>query len=201
MCFIHNIYIKRSIKLCSNKTEQKNETQSEVNHVPNNDNFYLLEKKVSIYAYQVFIQNLLEMERDIYLNREKYFRKDSKKEHIDDYRNGYKCRILKTALGEMQIMIPQTRKKYRSAFIGAYEINEHILLNDFYAIYFKKIKIEGLKNVVTDVLNEDVSKKFLKKYYKKISAQFDFFRNKTQKKIEPDIEPENEKDKCESLNA
>jgi putative transposase len=70
------------------------------------------------------VNTMLRAEQAEYLRAEPYERSDNRK----DYRSGSHPRLLKTRLGSMTLMVPQTRGGFTTSAVERYQRNERALL-------------------------------------------------------------------------
>ena len=84
-----------------------------------------LSQAESVRGMKKFLNVLLEVERDHYLNRGSYERKVT---DISDYRNGYKSRTLQTRFGKLKLKKPQIRKGFDSNFFDRYQRSEKAII-------------------------------------------------------------------------
>lgn len=129
-------------------------------------------------AYEKLVQAVMEIERDIYLQRDRYARidKEINKEDID-YRNGYKPRTLNTTLGKLKLQVPQTRKKFSSSLFKSYQRSEQTIILACAEMYLNGVSTRKVSNLVEKVFGIEVSESTVSEYCKTIDKEITAWRN------------------------
>ncbi|OQY39894.1 MAG: hypothetical protein B6226_00960 [Candidatus Cloacimonetes bacterium 4572_65] len=128
----------------------------------------------SLEGFEKFINILLEIERDEYLQRGSYERK---KVSIEDYRNGYKPRKLNSRFGTLKVMKPQTRKGFTSEFFGRYQHSEQAIMSTCAEMYLNGVSTRKVSKLVENVFGVEVSASTISNYTKQLDEVLAIWRN------------------------
>lgn len=111
--------------------------------------------------YEEIMNRLLEIERDAYLGRGHYDRSPGL---VEDHRNGYKPRRLKTLYGDLELRNPQTRGGFHSKMFDHYQRSEKAILLACAQMYFNGVSTRKVSNLVENVFGLSLSPSSISNY-------------------------------------
>ena len=128
----------------------------------------------SVKGMEKFLNVLLQLERDNYLQRGRYERKTT---DFQDYRNGYKSRSLQTRFGNLILNKPQTRKGFQSEFFNRYQRSEQSIILSCAEMYLNGVSTRKVSKLVDNVFGLDVSAATISNYTKQLDDAVKLWRN------------------------
>lgn len=128
----------------------------------------------SVKGMEKFLNVLLEIERDNYLQRGSYERKVT---DFQDYRNGYKSRSLQTRFGSLTLNKPQTRKGFQSNFFERYQRSEQSIILSCAEMYLNGVSTRKVSKLVDNVFGLNVSASTISNYTKQLDDAVTIWRN------------------------
>lgn len=106
----------------------------------------------------ILFNQLMEKQRDDYIQVEKYSRDDDRKSS----RNGYYEREFTTRIGTLSLIVPRTRDgEFSPTLFERYQRNEKALLASMLEMYIQGVSTRKVTKVVEELCGMNVSKSFI----------------------------------------
>lgn len=104
---------------------------------------------------ELVYNELMELERDVYVNAERYERSEER----TTSRNGYYTRGLTTRVGQLELQVPQTRDgEFSPSLFERYERNEKAMVLALQEMYLKGVSTRKVKTVTEKLCGIEFSK-------------------------------------------
>jgi len=101
------------------------------------------------------VQQVLEEELTSFLNAEPYTRTEERR----GYRNGYKPRMLKTRVGNLELMVPKDREgRFQTELFEKYQRNEKALALAIIEMYIQGVSTRKVKKITEELCGLEISK-------------------------------------------
>ena len=129
------------------------------------------------------IKEMMEAEMEDHLGYEKSERSDN-----DDYRNGYKSKIVKSSIGEVELEVPQDRKSTFEPQVvkkGQKDISD--IDHKIISMYAKGMTTRQISDTIEDIYGFDVSEGFISDVTDKILPQIEEWQNRPLDDVYPVI--------------
>ena len=118
---------------------------------------------------------LMEKERDEYINADNYSRVD---ERVSS-RNGYYERSYTTRIGRLELIIPRTRDgEFSPSVFERYQRNEKALLATMLEMYVQGVSTRKVSKVVEELCGASVSKSFVSTLTRELDSMITSFLNR-----------------------
>lgn len=148
-------------------TINKEEIQNIINEEVKND----LSKNILTKVFN----ELMEKERDDYLNNEAYQRDPNR----STYRNGYYERDYTTKIGTLTLRVPRTRDgKFSTDIFERYQRNEKTLLLTMLEMYVQGVSTRKVSKVIENLCGKNYSKSFVSTLTKNLDEEVKIWRNR-----------------------
>lgn len=148
-------------------TINKEEIQNIINEEVKND----LSKNILTKVFN----ELMEKERDDYLNNEAYQRDPNR----STYRNGYYERDYTTKIGTLTLRVPRTRDgKFSTDIFERYQRNEKTLLLTMLEMYVQGVSTRKVSKVIENLCAKNYSKSFVSTLTKNLDEEVKIWRNR-----------------------
>lgn len=148
-------------------TVNKEEIQNIINEEVKND----LSKNILTKVFN----ELMEKERDDYLNNEAYQRDPNR----STYRNGYYERDYTTKIGTLTLRVPRTRDgKFSTDIFERYQRNEKTLLLTMLEMYVQGVSTRKVSKVIENLCGKNYSKSFVSTLTKNLDEEVKIWRNR-----------------------
>ena len=117
---------------------------------------------------------LMEKERDEYLDNKAYQRDSNR----TSYRNGYYDRDYTTKIGTLTLRVPRTRDgKFSTEVFQRYQRNEKALLTTMLEMYVQGVSTRKVSKVVENMCGKTYSKSFVSSLTKELDEEVKLWRN------------------------
>ena len=118
---------------------------------------------------------LMEKERDEYINADNYSRVDKRVSS----RNGYYERSYTTRIGRLELIIPRTRDgEFSPSVFERYQRNEKALLATMLEMYVQGVSTRKVSKVVEELCGASVSKSFVSTLTRELDSMITSFLNR-----------------------
>ena len=118
---------------------------------------------------------LMEKERDQYLENEAYQRDPDRK----TYRNGYYERDYTTKIGSITLRVPRTRDgKFSTELFERYQRNEKALITSMLEMYVQGVSTRKVTKVMEELCGQTYSKSFVSSLTKQLDEDVNKWRNR-----------------------
>ena len=118
---------------------------------------------------------LMEKERDEYLENEAYQRDPDRK----TYRNGYYDRAYTTKIGSITLRVPRTRDgKFSTELFERYQRNEKALISTMLEMYVQGVSTRKVTKVMEELCGQTYSKSFVSSLTKQLDEDVNKWRNR-----------------------
>ena len=118
---------------------------------------------------------LMEKERDEYLENEAYQRDPDRK----TYRNGYYDRAYTTKIGSITLRVPRTRDgKFSTELFERYQRNEKALISTMLEMYVQGVSTRKVTKVMEELCGQTYSKSFVSSLTKQLDKDVNEWRNR-----------------------
>ena len=118
---------------------------------------------------------LMEKERDEYLENEAYQRDPDRK----TYRNGYYERDYTTKIGSITLRVPRTRDgKFSTELFERYQRNEKALITSMLEMYVQGVSTRKVTKVMEELCGQTYSKSFVSSLTKQLDEDVNKWRNR-----------------------
>jgi transposase-like protein len=138
--------------------------------------------------FRDIIQQVMEVEMDEELGRERCQRADTEKCASPNYRNGYSQKKVKTQLGEIDIKIPRDRKgNYQPKIIGKYDRNEEGMEEKILSLYACGMSQRDISEQIKNLYDVEISPELVSKISEKIMPEVNAWQNRPLERVYPFI--------------
>ena len=115
------------------------------------------------------IQQVMEVEMDEELGRERCQRSEVPGNSTPNYRNGYSPKTVKTQLGEINIKVPRDRKgNYEPKIISKYDRNAEGMEDKILSLYACGMSQRDIAEQIKSLYDVEISPELVSKIYEKI---------------------------------
>ena len=134
------------------------------------------------------IQQVMEVELDEELGRERCQRRDPESEQPRNYRNGYSKKKVKTQLGEVDIKVPRDRNgQYEPKIISKYSRNADGMEDKILSLYACGMSQRDIAEQVKELYDVEISPELVTKITEKIMPEVTAWQNRPLEPIYPFI--------------
>lgn len=130
-----------------------------------------------------FLNQLLKAEQAEYLRAAPYERTEER----EDYRSGFRSRSIKTRLGKLTLMLPQTRGGFVSAALERYQRSERALLSGIGEMALKGVSTRKVKEVTEAFFGFPVSAQAVSDLCKGLDEELRVWRSRNLEEAYPYI--------------
>ena len=132
------------------------------------------------------IEQVMEVEMDDELGRERCQRSEKPEEQTRNYRNGYSKKTVKTQLGEVEIKVPRDRQgNYEPKVIGKYDRNAEGMEEKILALYACGMSQRDISEQIKELYGVDISPELVSKISEKIMPEVAAWQNRPLEKVYP----------------
>ena len=132
------------------------------------------------------IEQVMEVEMDDELGRERCQRSGEPGDQARNYRNGYSKKTVKTQLGEVDIKVPRDRQgKYEPKIIGKYDRNAEGMEEKILALYACGMSQRDISEQVKELYGVEISPELVSKISEKIMPEVTAWQNRPLEKVYP----------------
>ena len=132
------------------------------------------------------LEQVMEVEMDDELGRERCQRSEKPEGQGRNYRNGYSKKTVKTQLGEVDIKVPRDRQgKYEPRIIGKYNRNAEGMEEKILALYACGMSQRDISEQIKELYNVEISPELVSKISEKIMPEVTAWQNRPLEKIYP----------------
>ena len=122
--------------------------------------------------FRDIIQQVMEVEMDEELGRERCQRAEAAESVSPNYRNGYSQKKVKTQLGEIDIRIPRDRKgNYKPKIIGKYDRNAEGMEDKILSLYACGMSQRDIAEQIKSLYDVEISPELVSKISEKIMPE------------------------------
>ena len=125
------------------------------------------------------LEQVMEVEMDNELGRERCQRSEGPEGQVKNYRNGYSKKTVKTQLGEVDIKVPRDRQgNYEPKIIGKYDRNAEGMEEKILGLYACGMSQRDISEQIKELYGVEISPELVSKISEKIIAVlcYDRFR-------------------------
>ena len=132
------------------------------------------------------LEQVMEVEMDDELGRERWQRSEEPDGQVRNYRNGYSKKTVKTQLGEVDIKVPRDRQgKYEPKIIGKYDRNAGGMEEKILALYACGMSQRDISEQIKELYNVEISPELVSKISEKIMPEVMAWQNRPLEKVYP----------------
>ena len=132
------------------------------------------------------IEQVMEVEMDDELGRERCQRSEEPEEQARNYRNGYSKKTVKTQLGEVEIKVPRDRQgNYEPKIIGKYDRNAEGMEEKILALYACGMSQRDISEQIKELYGVEISPELVSKISEKIMPEVAAWQNRPLEKVYP----------------
>ena len=132
------------------------------------------------------LEQVMEVEMDDELGRERCQRLEESDRQARNYRNGYSKKTVKTQLGEVDIKVPRDRQgKYEPKIIGKYDRNAEGMEEKILALYACGMSQRDISEQIKELYNVEISPELVSKISEKIMPEVTAWQNRPLEKVYP----------------
>ena len=132
------------------------------------------------------LEQVMEVEMDDKLGRERCQRSEEQTCQARNYRNGYSKKTVKTQLGEVDIKVPRDRQgKYEPKIIGKYDRNAEGMEEKILALYACGMSQRDISEQIKELYNVEISPELVSKISEKIMPEVTAWQNRPLEKVYP----------------
>ena len=132
------------------------------------------------------LEQVMEVEMDDELGRERCQRSEEPDGEARNYRNGYSRKTVKTQLGEVDIKVPRDRQgKYEPKIIGKYERNAEGMEEKILALYACGMSQQDISEQIKELYNVEISPGLVSKISEKIMPKVTAWQNRPLEEVYP----------------
>jgi len=132
------------------------------------------------------IEQVMEVEMDDELGRERCQRSDEPEGEAKNYRNGYSKKTVKTQLGEVEIKVPRDRQgNYEPKIIGKYDRNAEGMEEKILALYACGMSQRDIAEQIKELYDVEISPELVTKISEKITPEVTAWQNRPLEKVYP----------------
>ena len=132
------------------------------------------------------IEQVMEVEMDDELGRQRCQRSKEPEEQARNYRNGYSKKTVKTQLGEVEIKVPRDRQgNYEPKIIGKYDRNAEGMEEKILALYACGMSQRDISEQIKELYGVEISPELVSKISEKIMPEVTAWQNRPLEKVYP----------------
>ena len=132
------------------------------------------------------IEQVMEVEMDDELGRERCQRSEEPEGQPKNYRNGYSKKTVKTQLGEVEIKVPRDRQgNYEPKIIGKYDRNADGMEEKILALYACGMSQRDIAEQIRELYDVEISPELVTKISEKIMPEVTAWQNRPLESIYP----------------
>ena len=132
------------------------------------------------------LEQVMEVEMDDELGRERCQRSEGPERQARNYRNGYSKKTVKTQLGEVDIRVPRDRQgQYEPKIIGKYDRNAEGMEEKILALYACGMSQRNISEQIKELYNVEISPELVSKISEKIMPEVTAWQNRPLEKVYP----------------
>ena len=132
------------------------------------------------------IEQVMEVEMDDELGRERCQRSEEPEEQARNYRNGYSKKTVKTQLGEVEIKVPRDRQgNYEPKIISKYDRNAEGMEEKILALYACGMSQRDISEQIKELYGVEISPELVSKISEKIMPEVTAWQNRPLEKVYP----------------
>ena len=132
------------------------------------------------------IEQVMEVEMDEELGRERCQRIEEQEGQAKNYRNGYSKKTVKTQLGEVEIKVPRDRQgNYEPKIIGKYDRNAEGMEEKILALYACGMSQRDIAEQIKELYDVEISPELVTKISEKIMPEVAAWQNRPLENIYP----------------
>ena len=132
------------------------------------------------------IEQVMEVEMDDELGRQRCQRSDEPEGQTRNYRNGYSKKTVKTQLGEVEIKVPRDRQgNYEPKIIGKYDRNADGMEEKILALYACGMSQRDIAEQIKELYDVEISPELVTKISEKIMPEVTAWQNRPLEKVYP----------------
>ena len=132
------------------------------------------------------IEQVMEVEMDEELGRERCQRIEEQEGQAKNYRNGYSKKTVKTQLGEVEIKVPRDRQgNYEPKIIGKYDRNAEGMEEKILALYACGMSQRDIAEQIKELYDVEISPELVTKISEKIMPEVTAWQNRPLESIYP----------------
>ena len=132
------------------------------------------------------IEQVMEVEMDDELGRERCQRSAEPEGQVRNYRNGYSKKTVKTQLGEVEIKVPRDRQgNYEPKIIGKYDRNAEGMEEKILALYACGMSQRDISEQIKELYGVEISPELVSKISEKIMPEVTAWQNRPLEKVYP----------------
>ena len=134
------------------------------------------------------IQQVMEVEMDEELGRERCHRATDPENVTPNYRNGYSQKTVKTQLGDIDIKVPRDRKgNYEPKIISKYDRNAEGMEDKILSLYACGMSQRDIAEQIKSLYDVEISPELVSKISEKIMPEVNAWQNRPLERIYPFI--------------
>ena len=132
------------------------------------------------------LEQVMEVEMDDELGRERCQRSEEPEGQARNYRNGYSKKTVKTQLGEVEIKVPRDRQgNYEPKIIGKYDRNAEGMEEKILALYACGMSQRDIAEQIKELYDVEISPELVSKISEKIMPEVTAWQNRPLEKVYP----------------
>lgn len=132
------------------------------------------------------IEQVMEVEMDDKLGRERCQRSEEPEGQAKNYRNGYSKKTVKTQLGEVEIKVPRDRQgNYEPKIIAKYDRNADGMEEKILALYACGMSQRDIAEQIKELYDVEISPELVTKISEKIMPEVTAWQNRPLEKVYP----------------
>ena len=132
------------------------------------------------------IEQVMEVEMDDELGRERCQRSEEPEGQTKNYRNGYSKKTVKTQLGEVEIKVPRDRQgNFEPKIIGKYDRNAEGMEEKILALYACGMSQRDIAEQIKELYDVEISPELVTKISEKITPEVTAWQNRPLEKVYP----------------
>ena len=132
------------------------------------------------------IEQVMEVEMDDELGRERCQRSEEPEGQVRNYRNGYSKKTVKTQLGEVEIKVPRDRQgSYEPKIIGKYDRNAEGMEEKILALYACGMSQRDIAEQIKELYDVEISPELVTKISEKIMPEVTAWQNRPLESVYP----------------
>ena len=132
------------------------------------------------------IEQVMEVEMDDELGRERCQRSEEPGDQARNYRNGYSKKTVKTQLGEVEIKVPRDRQgRYEPKIIGKYDRNAEGMEEKILSLYACGMSQRDISEQIKELYGVEISAELVSKISEKIMPEVTAWQNRPLEKVYP----------------
>ena len=132
------------------------------------------------------IEQVMEVEMDDELGRERCQRSEEPEGQTKNYRNGYSKKTVKTQLGEVEIKVPRDRQgNFEPKIIGKYDRNAEGMEEKILALYACGVSQRDIAEQIKELYDVEISPELVTKISEKITPEVTAWQNRPLEKVYP----------------